>query len=266
MQKTLIALAACCAAACLGLGIMLAQAGPAPGGEAETCALRCARAAGAATASSDAPAAHRCTATCAHAGAGKDDRGTAHAGDSPRCTPSRCADFGACSLYGNLAFATGDLLARYERQKGEDGRRFQDLDLPPFRALDVDGSPVSSADLAGRPAVIALLASHCTHSHDSIPILNDLVRRAPVQGLQVVGVVVNSGSPRDVREWMPGYDPAFRTWIVEDDAVAHALDSHLVPTWLYVDAGGRLLGKRVGFKSGEEIRRWVAELAGASAA
>ncbi len=250
MQKTLIALAACCAAACLGLGIMLAQAGPAPGGEAETCALRCARAAEAAAASSNPPAAHRCTG----------------AGDSPRCTPSRCADFGACSLYGNLAFATGDLLARYERQKGEDGRRFQDLDLPPFRALDVDGSPVSSADLAGRPAVIALLASHCTHSHDSIPILNDLVRRAPVQGLQVVGVVVNSGSPRDVREWMPGYDPAFRTWIVEDDAVGHALDSHLVPAWIYVDAGGRLLGKRVGFKSGEEIRRWVAELAGASAA
>ena len=98
----------------------------------------------------------------AHTRAGADDCGTscaltpesvqtAPAGDSCALPQtSRCADYSACSLYGDLSLATDDILAMYEREQSEDGQRFTDFSLPAFEAYDLAGDPVRSMDLLGR--------------------------------------------------------------------------------------------------------------------
>ena len=120
---------------------------------------------------------------------------------------SRCSDYGACSLWGNLAGASGETLARYEKEKARDRTTYEHWALPAFEARDLEGRVVRSSDLAGKPAVLALLAVHCNHSMDTFPILQELHRRYAGESLQVVGVLVNSGSVEDARGWMPHFAP-----------------------------------------------------------
>ncbi|MEE8277941.1 MAG: heavy-metal-associated domain-containing protein, partial [Thermoanaerobaculia bacterium] len=95
---------------------------------------------------------------------------------------SRCSDYGACSLWGNLAGASGDTLAMYEREKALDGKIFDDFAVPAFEARNLAGEVVRSSDLVGRPAIVAFLAVHCNHSMDTFPILQELHRRYGQEG------------------------------------------------------------------------------------
>jgi len=165
----------------------------------------------------------------------------------------RCSDYGACSLWGNLTTATGDLLALYEREKAADGETYEDFALPAFEARTLTGQRVRSTDLVGRPAVVAFLAVHCSHSMDTFPILQELHRRYGAGGLQVVGVVVNSGPVEDVGGWVPHFAPQYAIWVHDDDPLGEVVGSHLVPTYLLVDADGKVRKKLVGFKDQETV-------------
>ncbi|MGH9382313.1 MAG: cation transporter [Thermoanaerobaculia bacterium] len=166
---------------------------------------------------------------------------------------SRCSDYGACSLWRNLAGATGEELKRYEREKSRDGERLDGTPLPKFTANDLDGREVRSRDLAGRPALVTLLAVHCTHSMDTFPVLQELHRQFGPQGLQVVGVLVHSGSAEDAQSWVPRFAPEYPVWVHEDASLGDEIGSRLVPTYLLVDAEGRMRQILVGFKSREQV-------------
>ncbi|TDI14362.1 MAG: redoxin domain-containing protein [Acidobacteria bacterium] len=161
---------------------------------------------------------------------------------------SRCSDYGACSLHGDLAGASGDVLEMYEREKAEDGRLYDDYPLPEFEAVDLAGNPVSSVDLRGHPTVLTLMAGHCTHCHDSMPILADVIKKWGAEGLRVVNILVNSGTPESVNAWMSKLDPKFEVWVYNSDKLGDLLETHLVPAYLFVDADGKVLEKLVGYQ------------------
>lgn len=177
---------------------------------------------------------------------------------------SRCSDYGACSLWRNLSGASGAELARYEADRARDGERL-DTPLTGFSAQDLDGHVVHSGDLAGRPALVTLLAVHCTHSMDTFPVLQELHRTLGPQGLQVVGVLVHSGSAEDARGWVPRFAPEYPIWIHEDASLGDRIGSGLVPTYLLVDAAGRVRQILVGFKSRDEIAAAVESTLGLTA-
>ena len=166
---------------------------------------------------------------------------------------SRCSDYGACSLHGDLAGASGDVLEMYEREKAEDGRLYDDYPLPEFEAVDLAGNPVSSADLRGRPTVLTLMAGHCSHCHDSMPILADVIKKWGAEGLRVVNVLVNSGTPESVDAWMSKLDPKFEVWVYNSDKLGDLLGTHLVPAYLFVDADGKVLEKLVGYQESDFV-------------
>ena len=166
---------------------------------------------------------------------------------------SRCSDYGACSLHGDLAGASGDTLKMYEREKAEDGRLYDDYPLPEFEAVDLAGNPVSSADLRGRPTVLTLMAGHCSHCHDSMPILADAVEKWGAEGLRVVNVLVNSGRPESINAWMSKLDPKFEVWVYNDAELGDLLGTHLVPAYLFVDAQGQVLEKLVGYQESDFV-------------
>ena len=166
---------------------------------------------------------------------------------------SRCSDYGACSLHGDLAGASGDVLEMYEREKAEDGRLYDDYPLPEFEAVDLAGNPVSSAELRGRPTVLTLMAGHCSHCHDSMPILADVIKKWGAEGLRVVNVLVNSGTPESVNAWMSKLDPKFEVWVYNDAELGDLLGTHLVPAYLFVDAQGQVLEKLVGYQESDFV-------------
>ena len=148
---------------------------------------------------------------------------------------SRCSEYGACSVWGNLATAADDILALYEREGSLDGTTYDHRQLPIFEARDLEGNAVSSADLRGHPAVLTLLSVHCNHPMETFPILQKLHRPYASQGVRVIGVLVNSGTVEDANAWVPHFAPEYPMWVVEGDGLGDRLGSHLVPTLLLVD-------------------------------
>ena len=145
----------------------------------------------------------------------------------------------------------------YVREKAEDGKRYQDRSLPSFEAVDLENTRVISDDLRGSPVVLAFLAGHCTHSLDSLPLLQEVSRTYRSRGLRVVTVIVNSGTADDVGEWISHYEPEYDVWVVDDDSIGNAVGAHLVPTYLFLDPEGRVRQKIVGFKESEELLGWI---------
>ena len=166
---------------------------------------------------------------------------------------SRCADYGACSVYGNLSGASGELLAMYEREKKEDGKIFEGFALPEFTASDLSGREVHSSALTGTPSVLVFLSGHCQHSFDSFPILDRLTEDYRDRGLRVVGFYINSGSPEDVDSWIRGLEPKFEVWARNDDELGDLFSGHLVPAYFFLDAQGKITKKLIGFKSEEVV-------------
>ena len=166
---------------------------------------------------------------------------------------SRCSDYGACSLFGNLSTASDKTLEMYVRERAEDGRTFDDFRLPTFEAFDLAGNTVHSTDLVGQPTLLAFLAVHCNHSIDSLPILQSL-NDVYGPGLRVVAVFINSGSVDDLNYWVPMFDPRYEVWAYDDADLGDEIASHLVPTYLLIDGEGRITTKLVGFKEEREIR------------
>ncbi len=176
---------------------------------------------------------------------------------------SRCAEYGACSLYGDLSGATGDMLEMYVREKAKDGTTYENLALPAFDAHDLDGAAVDSKTLVGTPTVLVFLAGHCSHSFDTLPILQELERRYDDETLRVVGVYINSGSVEDVNSWIGTFAPEYDVWVEPTDALGDVIDSHLVPTYLLVDGEGRVRERLVGYKTPAQVDARLDALLGA---
>ncbi len=145
------------------------------------------------------------------------------------------------------------MLKMYYREKAQDGRRFTDFRLPDFNARTPGGDVVRSSDLRGDPVVLAFLAVHCRHSMRTLPILQEIVRTRGDRGLRVVGVWVNSGSVEDLNESLQVFDPEYEIWSYPSASLGDVVQSHLVPTILFVDRDGKVREKMVGEKTLEEI-------------
>jgi thiol-disulfide isomerase/thioredoxin len=171
---------------------------------------------------------------------------------------NRCTQYAACSLYGDLAGASGETLEMYKSEKAQDGTEYTDFTLPEFEAVDLNGNKVHSSDLAGRPAVLVTLAGHCGHSIGSIGVLQKVAEEHKGQDVRVIGVFLNSGSSKDVKTLVDLYKVDYEVWVYPDASLGDKIDSHLVPTYLYVDADGSVKKKLVGMKDQQQLTNLVA--------
>ena len=172
---------------------------------------------------------------------------------------SACAEYNACSVKADLAVAKGKTLEYYKKEAEMDGKAISDFRLPKFTATDIEGNKVTSADLIGQPTVLVLLASHCGHSYKSLPILEQAAAEFEAKGLRVVGLMVNSDA-KSTKAWFDKDEINHEVWFTDDASVADALKSHLVPTYVLVDADGYIKAKLVGFKKGEEVNQSIPPL------
>jgi thiol-disulfide isomerase/thioredoxin len=179
----------------------------------------------------------------------------AKAGASCSATASACADFNACSVKaGDLVKAEGDKRKHYETEKAQDGVALTDVKLPEFTAMDLAGNKVNSNQLIGQPTVLVMLATHCGHSYQSQPILQQAAADYESKGLRVVGLVVGT-STEDAKKWIGPEGAGYDVWVTPDASVADALKSHLVPTYVLIDAKGNVKAKLIGFKDQKEVTK-----------
>ncbi|MFQ5671328.1 MAG: peroxiredoxin family protein [Acidobacteriota bacterium] len=169
------------------------------------------------------------------------------------CGAPSCSRLSACSVQRNLAGAAGEDLARYEQERSRDGETYADWNAPDFTLPATDGSLLSLAGYRGRPVALVLLAGHCNHSLQMLPLLSKLNRRYQGRGLAILPVYVHSGSVEDVRAWTTSMALSTVLLVDENDLLPPLYESSLVPSTFLIARDGRVVKRLVGFKNTAEL-------------
>jgi cytochrome c biogenesis protein CcmG/thiol:disulfide interchange protein DsbE len=118
--------------------------------------------------------------------------------------------------------------------------------MPTFAGTTLEGSQFTSADLAGRPAIVNFWASYCIPSCvDEHPVLLDLAARH-AGDLQMVGVLVDD-SPDDARGFLARYGQVSWPNVLNADGTV-SIDYGVTgpPETFFVDERGIVVARHVG--------------------
>jgi thiol-disulfide isomerase/thioredoxin len=126
---------------------------------------------------------------------------------------------------------------------------------------DLDGQPRALSEWRGKLLLLNFWATWCTPCLKEIPLLVEAQRAHGARGLQVVGVAMDEVAP--VRAFAQRFSMNYPL-LVGQAEVALAMDElgdplGAFPFSVLVAPDGRILGRRSGDLSREEIAEWLAE-------
>jgi cytochrome c biogenesis protein CcmG/thiol:disulfide interchange protein DsbE len=114
---------------------------------------------------------------------------------------------------------------------------------PAFSLEATDGTPVSSSDLAGRPAVVHDYASWCKPCRDEVAVLDATRRSHPA--LTVVGVVVRD-DPAEAGRAARDLGLSWPLLVDPDEQAARGFGVDSAPVTFFISAEGRITGRLIG--------------------
>ncbi|MEX0625190.1 MAG: redoxin family protein [Chloroflexota bacterium] len=132
--------------------------------------------------------------------------------------------------------------------------------MPAFAGSTLEGDHFSSADLAGKPAVVNFWASSCIPACvDEHPVLLDLAARYRGE-LQMVGVLVND-TPDDARGFLARYgEVSWPNVLNSDGRITIAYGVTGPPETFFVDAHGIVVARHWGPLTTEVVATQLAAL------
>jgi len=135
---------------------------------------------------------------------------------------------------------------------------------PALKLVTTSGQPVTLANYKGYVLVLDFFATWCIPCKESIPHMNSLNRKFGKQGLQVLGVSVDEGGEREVKNFIAERKISYPVAVAgEDLQTDYGLRS--IPTIYVINKKGMVAEKYQGFsdqtgKAMEDaIKRLLAE-------
>jgi cytochrome c biogenesis protein CcmG, thiol:disulfide interchange protein DsbE len=107
-----------------------------------------------------------------------------------------------------------------------------------YQLQDLDGQPVTLADLRGKVVWLNFFASWCPPCQQETPILRTLADEYGDRGLEVVGISVQETTPADVKAYADRYRLGYT---IGFDGSGHVLREYRVfalPTQFFIDVDG----------------------------
>ena len=135
---------------------------------------------------------------------------------------------------------------------------WQDASGATQQLKDLDGNPVSLADLRGKVVLLNFWATWCPPCQGETPVLRELANTYGSRGLVVIGVAVQETTPDDVRAYARTYNLPYR---IAFDATADIFNRYRIfalPTQVLVNADGRVVGVLNGPLTLDGAAQWLA--------
>jgi peroxiredoxin len=128
---------------------------------------------------------------------------------------------------------------------------------PPVKVVTTSGQRVTLANYKGYVLVMDFFATWCTPCRESVPYLIGLNRQYGKQGLQILGVSVDEGSDKIVKEFIADKGINYPVAMTDGDIVAdYGLRS--VPAIFVIDKKGIVAERYLGYS--EDIGRSIETL------
>jgi thiol-disulfide isomerase/thioredoxin len=185
---------------------------------------------------------------------------TSTTGDSSEATQPVNGDAVAAAEY-QLVQAQGEMLLALEDPDNDPARG---KIAPVLNGFSFDGAPLTVAP-TGKPMLVVFLAHWCSHCNAEVPRLIEWKNSGTMPAdMEVFGV--STGARDDAPNWPPSQWVVDKGWPwpvmadSEDQNAALAFGVSGYPGMILLDGNGKVLARRSGEASIEELKAWTQEL------
>jgi len=117
---------------------------------------------------------------------------------------------------------------------------------PAFDVPDLAGGHATLASLKGKVVVLDFWATWCGPCLVELPQYNEFARQYRPRGVEVVGVVFDSGEPQEVQDFVREHRIEYRQ-LIGNDQMMEAFGGNMgLPTTFVIDRDGKIRTKFVG--------------------
>jgi thiol-disulfide isomerase/thioredoxin len=128
-------------------------------------------------------------------------------------------------------------------------------DAPDFVLTSLQGQTLKLSDLRGKAVVLNFWATWCPPCKQEIPWLVELQKRYGGQGLQIVGVAMDDGDPKEVVKFAAENSINYPVLFGEEKVADEYGGIDYLPTTFYIDRNGVVLGRVFGQPERAEIEQ-----------
>lgn len=125
---------------------------------------------------------------------------------------------------------------------------------------DLEGTSVSIFDLSGDAAVINFWGTWCLPCRTELPELSEVADAYEEQGVQVIGIAVDSGEPDDIRTFAAEYGVNYPIWVTDMATAVAKFGAVGFPFTLLVDADGWVRKEYLGPQTLESLSADIEEI------